>query len=493
MGLRPHQILTFLLLCLLSIGGLSLLAESLWGDQGEVCVGDSPCFRYYTINEVIGYKAFADKREKEIIEAGIIKAEKQEMERQVKAIRSLEDTIRVMELQADRSGNRFFLPGDDRLFWSEIFSEWETLRTKKKLYRIVHYGDSQIEMDRITATLRAKLQRKFGGGGPGLLPPLQLIPAYTIAQSASPTWKRYISYGVSINRYHNSHYGPLGMVFPFDSGYASVSISPRIKGNQPLNRYETVKVIAGRISSPLRIAASGSGIKEQITLQPQENEQMIRWPLGDKPGTINLSFSGDTLSPILAIALDSESGIMLDNIPWRGSSGLTLRTISKSSLITTYKMLGVRMIILQFGGNSVPYLKNEQATINYVKSFGKQISYLLTIDPSLRILVIGPGDMSFNDKGTMATYPFLKLMVAEMKRECLIQGAAFWSMFDAMGGQGSMVQWVNEKPPLAAPDYIHFTQKGSDYISDRLYEAIEREYEIYRKKKGLHEKPAVAP
>jgi hypothetical protein len=45
--------------------------------------------------------------------------------------------------------------------------------SKKKVVRILHYGDSQLEGDRITNYLRNRFQKKFGGYGPGILLPLE--------------------------------------------------------------------------------------------------------------------------------------------------------------------------------------------------------------------------------------------------------------------------------------------------------------------------------
>ena len=44
----------------------------------------------------------------------------------------------------------------------------------RELVRIVHYGDSQIEGDRMTEYLRYRLQKKFGGCGVGTVPPTEI-------------------------------------------------------------------------------------------------------------------------------------------------------------------------------------------------------------------------------------------------------------------------------------------------------------------------------
>ena len=76
-----------------------------------------------------------------------------------------------------------------------------------KITRIMHYGDSQLEGDRITSFLRNKLQMKFGGTGLGLRPVVQPYDyLFSAVQENSPNWTRYPLYGkidsaVEYNRY----------------------------------------------------------------------------------------------------------------------------------------------------------------------------------------------------------------------------------------------------------------------------------------------------
>ena len=68
----------------------------------------------------------------------------------------------------------------------------------------------------------------------------------------------------------------------------------------------------------------------------------------------------------------------------------------------------------------------------------------------------------------------------EIAQRCEI---AFWDMFSAMGGENSMVKFVNSTPPLAAKDYTHLTFRGGKKIARHLVETILFERERYAKKK----------
>ena len=47
---------------------------------------------------------------------------------------------------------------------------------------------------------------------------------------------------------------------------------------------------------------------------------------------------------------------------------------------------------------------------------------------------------------------------------------AYFSMYHAMGGYGSMIKWVDLG--LAGSDYVHFTRAGADKASKLLIEWI---------------------
>ncbi|MBQ3917102.1 MAG: hypothetical protein II693_03070, partial [Bacteroidales bacterium] len=81
------------------------------------------------------------------------------------------------------SPSRICFPNDDATMFDPFFRAMES--AGKEHVRILHYGDSQLEEDRVTSTIRAGLQEKFGGGGPGLLPFGR--PYYTLCVSQSST------------------------------------------------------------------------------------------------------------------------------------------------------------------------------------------------------------------------------------------------------------------------------------------------------------------
>ncbi|MCQ2148429.1 MAG: hypothetical protein MJZ16_13095, partial [Bacteroidales bacterium] len=70
-------------------------------------------------------------------------------------------------------------------------------------------------------------------------------------------------------------------------------------------------------------------------------------------------------------------------------------------------------------------------------------------------------------------------MSVSLRTHVLKDGVAYWDLFRTMGGNGSMIQWVNHNPPLAGPDYIHFTTKGAERVGDALARSMITYYDFF--------------
>ena len=75
---------------------------------------------------------------------------------------SLLDSLRFFRTYLKENPNRIYLPQDDYSYFDSLFTLFEQAKGEGKTYRVMHYGDSQIEMDRISSVLRQKLQEFFG-------------------------------------------------------------------------------------------------------------------------------------------------------------------------------------------------------------------------------------------------------------------------------------------------------------------------------------------
>ena len=353
--------------------------------------------------------------------------------------------------------------------------------------RVVHYGDSQIEEDRITNILRENWQKQYGGGGVGLIPLHQTIPTRSIRQTlfingvlqtTQKGPKRYIVYGPKSMRLTDSdEYGVMGQVALMDTtlvpGSDSVvlHIEPLDKKRKPHHYFNRVRILADSAYAiknfELRIK---SGDSLNVIKSQESGLRSQDFLLPDSTTHCDIILQGT--GRVYGVSLETDKGVIVDNIPMRGCSGNIFTKIDSTQLSTFYRETNTRLIILQFGGNMIPQTENPSTIRGYVRStMRQQIHYIKACAPQASILLIGPSDMSTNIDGVMTTYPLVPYMDQQFRKMAQEEGIAYWSIYEAMGGYNSMVVW-HEKG-LAGSDYVHFTRAGANNIGKKLYKWIE--------------------
>jgi len=366
------------------------------------------------------------------------------------------------------------------------------------LVRVMHYGDSQIEGDRITAFIRNKLQVRFGGMGVGLRPALQPYDyVFSAEQESSDNWKRYPIYGDVDSTILHTRYGVMGAfsryaplvpdTVPFVDSLeftAELNVSKTDISYLRTREYEQMRLFYGNTRRPVETVVIARGDTVLVdSLKANVDYAVLECELPDSTSSVSLRFSGYDGPDIYGIELASKTGVIVDNIALRGSSGIIFTKADYEHSLKMYNDLKPSLFILQFGGNVVPYIDNNAAIRRYGRWFGSQIRRIKQLCPEAAIVVIGPSDMSTKEKDKYISYPHLPELVNTLRDIALANGAAYWDMFEAMGGYNSMPSWVNADPALARPDYVHFSARGARLVANMFYNALIYEYNTYLEEK----------
>src|SRR5664279_115244 len=109
---------------------------------------------------------------------------------------------------------------------------------------------------------------------------------------------------------------------------------------------------------------------------------------------ILIEFEGKVSPDIYGISIESLKGVIVDNIPQRGSAGLEFTMVDKNNLRDAYRRLSPDLFILHYGLNIVKNVKDDYSY--YKKGLRMQLSLLKAISPNTPILVISLTDMALN-------------------------------------------------------------------------------------------------
>jgi len=403
------------------------------------------------------------------------------------------DTIKVNTRVLKKRIRHIEYPDGDS---TVLFSFFKKLKhSKKKRVRILHYGDSQIEGDRITGYLRNKFQRRFGGSGPGLLP---ATPGYaesaSIIHSASKNWKTYSIYYKKDSIINPRRFGVMGSFARFTDYVTDLIIDSSENKKQAwinfkksgmayasVNRFKKCRVFYG--NCPDNIIVKGFVNDSLIWFENPDKTQattIFEWDFLSTPKDFKIEFEGVVSPDVYAIALDAKAGVAVDNLPFRGSSGTEFSKLNFLQLKQMSGYLNTGLIILEFGVNVVPYQAKSYKF--YERALTREINYLKKVYNNPAVLVIGVSDMAHRNGAYFESYSNIDAVKQAQRNAAKNTGSAFWDLQKAMGGKNSMPGWVFASPPLAQKDFTHFNRKGGHIIAQMLYNAIIDEYSRWNKK-----------
>ena len=354
---------------------------------------------------------------------------------------------------------------------------YEALSANRQV-KIAYFGDSFIEGDLLTGSLRYLFQEKYGGNGVGFVPINCLTAGFrTTVVTSAGNWEEHC---LTDNIFDRKRQGISGYYF-IPQVNATASFSCRTasgNGTDTCSEASFYFVTDGDLKFT---TAVNRGMKEQHNVKSGAGIRKIsiRGRIGhiritiDNPGK-NSCFFGVTMD-------DENAGVIVDNYSLRGVSGETLKSIPQKTLQDFDKLRSYDLIILQYGLNVATKMGSNYDY--YKKSMIGVINYLQENLSNSDFLLVSVGDRAAKIDGEMKTMPGVKnLLVAqeEIASEC---GIAFWNLMDAMKLDGGMVEYVKSKPSKANLDYTHINIHGGELIAKHLFETIEYEKERYLEKK----------
>lgn len=107
----------------------------------------------------------------------------------------------------------------------------------------------------------------------------------------------------------------------------------------------------------------------------------------------------------------------------------------------------------------------------------KVINHIQLCFPEADILMLGVSDRSRQDDGKFETMPAVLALLHAQRQAAKKAGVPFWNVFGAMGGENSMVRFVELN--WASKDYTHLSFRGGREIADALLKALLSEKDFY--------------
>ena len=374
----------------------------------------------------------------------------------------------------DYTGNQYLVTFFEKLF---------QLETKKEgNVRIAYFGDSMTDGDLIVKDFRTYLQEKFGGHGVGFvnITSESASSRSSVTHEFSGNWKTQ-SY-LKVKRPSRA-FGVNGHVF-FANDTANVAWV----------KYKATKTkFASELPRPTLFYGSSSNKEGKVIfvagdtivkkLTPNNTLNTLTLSEGSLKN-LKVNFKKADSIPIYGFNFDDGKGVHVDNFSNRGNSGLPLGSFDINTMRAFHAKLDYDLIVLQYGANVLNY-----GTLDYTwyeKRMTKVVNHLKECFPGVAILIVSTADKSTKYDLEMKTDSAVVPLNRAQKKYAIKSEASFVNMYTLMGGDGSMVKWVEEVPSKANKDYTHFNHRGAKEAANLIFTQLNQGYETYkalRKKK----------
>ena len=325
---------------------------------------------------------------------------------------------------------------------------------------VAFLGDSFIEGDILVADFRSAMQQAFASVAAQYRP--------TVEQSAEG-WKTW-----SMMTDHSQAYTLSGLLFEPEGDSARVTL-------RTTDRYPESETVSSfkfyyqrNKETEMRWSADG-GISSETVMLPSTDSVSCYARRGNFQ-EIDLQFTRAKENLLaLGIALESDTGVIVDNYSLRGSSGSILHRLDSVQSRALNAQRPYDLVILQYGLNVA-----SDSVLSY-GWYGRQmeesIKQVRRCFPTADVLLLSVSDRSRQIGGKFETMPAVLALLHAQRQTARRMGIPFWNLFGAMGGENSMVKFVEKN--WASKDYTHLGFPGGKALADSLFNALMREKTFY--------------
>jgi len=360
---------------------------------------------------------------------------------------------------------------------SHFFSKLRDAENSK--VRVLHIGDSHLQTDYYTGTLRNTLQSIFGYGGRGFVFPYKSAgthSAYDYVTQSSGKWE----YCRNVCREPSFNMGISGAAIHTADTNASFALIFRKTYQSIHSDFTKLRIYCKTDSSSFGIALrlGNDTIPIQIPVFSQPNLGYIDLILPRACDTLAVSFyRTDTLQNSfecygLVVESAGENGILYSSV---GINGAGYVSILKQKLFET-QLIAYKpdLVVIDVGAND--FYPNNYHETELEAHLSQIITIVRNAAPSASILLTNSHDL-WKRKRNIPWCKNFSLFTRKMaqKYQC-----AFYDYYQVSGGPFALAQW--RKAGLAQPDRVHLTYKGYTLKAELMSNAILTSYREFIEK-----------
>jgi lysophospholipase L1-like esterase len=356
--------------------------------------------------------------------------------------------------------------------------------------RILHFGDSIVTSDYVSGTLRRKLQAEFGDAGHGFSLLANAWPAYfhnDVYRFASSGWLVSRVVGPLLA---DGMYGLGGVSFRAPPGArARVGTAKKGRFGRKVARFELAYFRSAE-GGTFELNLDGKSLRTVDTAGTPPGVAYETVTVPDGEHELELVTTKGYVRAFGVVMERDTPGVVLDALGIQGARARFLDQQEDRHFAEQLRWRKPSLILYQFGANesadgfAYPMADYHRTLVGVLRQARQAV-------PDAGCLVLGTMDRAERRGEGMTTVSVVPALVEEQRRASAETGCAFFSLYHAMGGTGSMANWVRRG--LGQADLTHPSGAGSEVLATWIYRALVSGYQEYRTREAQGPRPAQDP
>jgi lysophospholipase L1-like esterase len=355
-------------------------------------------------------------------------------------------------------------------------SLWRTeAKQSGAVTRILHYGDSPVTADSITADVRSLMQERFGDAGHGFI--LVAKPwAWYGHRGVDVLGKGWLIEAASQSHARDGFHGLGGVSFQGATGALTQFV---LREDHARMEIQYLRQPDGGL---LVVQAGGSRIGTLETEGTQKQPAYQMFPLPDGARDIDLIVERGSVR-LFGVSFEREGpGVIYNSLGLNGGQvQAVVRYFDKAQWAAELQHEQPDLVVVNYGTNESLYA--DYIERYYPGELREVIRRIKTAVPKASLMVMSPinrSDRKSRDKIT--THPAQTRLMDIQRRIAAETDCAFFNTFQAMGGEGTMGRWYESQPRLVSADFMHPLPAGARKVGVLLYQALESGFRQFKAK-----------
>jgi lysophospholipase L1-like esterase len=217
-------------------------------------------------------------------------------------------------------------------------------------------------------------------------------------------------------------------------------------------------------------------VVDRVATDGEAGPAYYRKELPQGPHRLVLRTEDENPVRLFGWVLEKRRGVTWETLGVNGAQADLLLQQQPGLLMSHLERRSPALVVLAYGTNEAR--RTDWTAESYEQALEQVIGMIREATPAASILIVGAPDQMLVARRRVGPHEGVDRIVAAQREAAMRHGCGYWNLRSAMGGRGSMKQWVHAG--LAQGDYVHFTTQGYQLLGDALFELLAGQYGVFQ-------------